>query len=131
MSASEERMKILQLVEEGKISPTEGVSLLQALERAQAGALTARGGGLTLPAPGGPRWLRVRVTDLVTGKTRVNVRLPVTVLNAGLKMGAKISPELDASHMDQNIEAIRSGTTGTVVDVMDEEDQQRVEVTLE
>jgi hypothetical protein len=130
MSASEERMKILQLVEEGKISPTEGVSLLQALERAQAGALTARG-GLTLPAHGGPRWLRVRVTDLVTGKTRVNVRLPVTVLNAGLKMGAKISPELDASQMDQIIEAIRSGTTGTVVDVMDEEDQQRVEVTLE
>jgi len=33
MSASEERMKILQLVEEGKISPTEGVSLLHALER--------------------------------------------------------------------------------------------------
>jgi hypothetical protein len=46
-------------------------------------------------------------------------------------MGAKISPELDASQMDQIIEAIRSGTIGTVVDVMDEEDQQRVEVTLE
>lgn len=131
MAASEERMKILQLVEEGKITPDEGVRLLQALERAQAGQISARGLGNSPPPLNGPRFLRVRVTDLISGKTRVNIRLPVTVLNAGVKLGAKLSPEIGTNEMDLIMTAIRSGTIGTVVDVIDDDDQQHVEVMLE
>jgi len=63
-------------------------------------------------APGGPRWLRVRVTDTATGKTRVNVRLPVTLLNAGAKMGARFSPELGQEQMDEIMNAIKAGEIG-------------------
>lgn len=82
-------------------------------------------------APGGPRWLRVRVTDTSTGKTRVNVRLPVTVLNAGVKMGAKFSPELGTEQMSEILNAIRDGEVGQILDVYNDGDQEHVEVLLE
>lgn len=129
MAASEERMKILSLVEEGKITPEEGVRLLQALERAQVTQTSAaRSYNRATTAP---RWLRVRITDTLHEKVRVNIRLPITVLNTGIKLGARFSPELGQAEMDQILTAIRSGTIGPVVDVVDDEDHEHVEVFLE
>lgn len=134
MVTSEERLKILTLVEEGKITPQEGIRLLEALTK----SLPSRSPLIPpvipppLPmAPGGPRWLRVRVTDTSTGKVRVNVRLPVTVLNAGVKMGAKISPELGAEQMNEILSAIRDGEVGQILDVYNDGDKEHVEVLLE
>ena len=45
------------------------------------------------PAPGGARWFRVRVTDVRSGKVKVNVSLPMGLINFGLKLGAKYVPE--------------------------------------
>jgi hypothetical protein len=73
----------------------------------------------------------VRVTDTGSGKTRVNVRLPVNVLSAGMKMGARFSPEVEGLDMDQLMSLINAGATGQVLDVVDEKDGERVEVFLE
>ena len=58
---NDERLRILRLVEEGKVTASEGISLLEALER---GRKTARIPSRAVTgAPnnsGGPRWLRVR-----------------------------------------------------------------------
>lgn len=123
MSTSEERLKILKMVQEGKITAEEGIQLIEALDDSSAPAQAApRGGG---------RWLRVRVTDTNTGKVRVNVRLPLNVVNAGLKMGAKFSPEVEGLDVDQLMTFVRSGETGQVVDVFDEKDGEHVEVFIE
>ena len=73
----------------------------------------------------------MRVTDTNTGRVRVNVRLPINVVSAGMKMGARFSPEVQGLDMDQLMSFIRSGETGQIVDVYDDEDGEHVEVFVE
>lgn len=129
MATSEERLKILKMIQDGKITAEQGVRLMEALEKnkaAQAGRPEAAG----IPGRGG-RWMRVRVTDIATGKTRVNVRLPVSLVNAGVKMGARFSPEVQGLDMQQLMQFVNSGETGQIVDVIDDEDGEHVEVFIE
>lgn len=136
MTTSEERMRILKMIHDGKITAEEGAHLIQALDTQKTPA-TAGTGRMTPPALDGrggskaARWFRVRVTDTNTGKTRVNVRLPVSLLHAGMKMGARFSPEVEGLDMDQLTQFINSGEVGKVVDVIDDEDGEHVEVFIE
>ncbi|MBP7694765.1 MAG: hypothetical protein KA764_22775, partial [Anaerolineales bacterium] len=77
------------------------------------------------------RWFRVRVTDLATGKAKVNVNIPMGLVNVGIKTGARFAPGLEAEQMEALAEALRSGATGKVIDVTDEEDGERVEIFVE
>lgn len=121
---STERMKILKMVEDGKITAEEGARLLAAL-RKQTGRKAAR-------TSGGARWLRVRVLDLNTGKESVRVNLPISLVNVGMKMGARFIPDADQeSVMEDLAEAIQEGMMGKIVDVIDEEEGQRVEIFVE
>ncbi len=123
MSTSEERLKILRMIEEKKITPEEGARLLKALARGRA--KKAR------PSEGERRWLRVRVTDIRSGKTTVNVNLPLSLVDVGLRMGARFVPEMDAGELEELAEALREGLTGKVVDILDEEKGERVEIYVE
>lgn len=124
MTTSEERIKILKMLEEGKISADEASRLLQALTKAKS----ERSSDLS---EGSQRWLRVRVTDLQRDRTSVNVNLPMDLVNVGLRMGARFSPEMEGLDLDEISEALRQGLTGKIVDVIDEEEGQRVEVYVE
>ncbi len=124
MATMEERMKILKMIEEGKLSPEEGAQLLSALGRKSAPGL----GGLTAS---GARWLRVRVTDLYSGRSKASVQIPLSLMDAGMKIGAHFAPEIDGVNMDQLMEALRSGVTGKIIDVTDDEDGEHVEIFVE
>ena len=121
---SEERARILQMVSEGKISAKDGVKLLNALQSSRSGASQADR-GVT------PRWVRVRVTDIATGRTRVNVNLPFSLVQAAAKLGARLTPQTDELDWEQLIAAIRDGATGEIVDIEDEEGGERVQVFVE
>jgi hypothetical protein len=123
MATKEERLKILKLVEDGKITAEEGTRLLAAMskgdrKRAAGGAQDAR-------------WLRVRVTDLSSGKPAVNLTLPMGLVNIGLRVGAKFAPDVDGMDLEQVADALRQGLTGKIIDVVDEEEGQRVEIYVE
>ena len=120
---SEERTRILQMVSEGKISAEEGVRLINALHSSGAGSPTVR--------EGSPRWLRVRVTDMVTGRTRVNVNLPFSLVTAATKLGARFSPQTEDLNWEEVITAIKVGASGKIVDVEDDEGGEKVEVFVE
>jgi hypothetical protein len=125
MATVEERMKILKMVEDGKISAEDGAKLLAALsDSRKAPASTVQPGGEA-------RWFRVRVTDLATGKTKVNVNIPMGLVNVGIKMGARFAPGLDSQQMEVIAEALRSGAVGKIVEATDEEDGERVEIFVE
>jgi hypothetical protein len=61
----------------------------------------------------------------------VNVSLPISLVKAGLKMGARFTPEIDKLDPETLDELLFSGGTGHVVDVVDEEDGEHVEIYLE
>jgi hypothetical protein len=126
MAKTEERMQILRMIEEGKISAGEGAQLLRALEKKDTGpdAEPLRGASR-------PRWFRVRITDLKTGRNKVNVNIPMGLVNVGMKMGARFAPEMEGVDYDDLMSAIRSGQQGKVIDITDNEDGERVEIFVE
>lgn len=127
MATTEERMQILRMIEEGKISAGEGAELLRALEEKKDGGPAAE----PLRGASKPRWFRVRVTDVETGRSKVNVNIPMGLVNVGIKMGARFAPEMEGVAYDELMDAIRSGRQGKVIDITDNEDGERVEIFVE
>ena len=82
-------------------------------------------------ANGGGHWLKVRVTDSFTGKQRVNVTLPLGLVQAAMRIGSRFVPEREREIVNEVSVALRDGLTGRIVDVLDEEDGERVEVYIE
>jgi hypothetical protein len=78
------------------------------------------------------KWFRVRVTDLSTGKSKTNVKIPVSLANFGMKMAAKYAPEsVEGLDLGEIIAAAKNGGEGMLVDVEDELKGERVEVFVE
>jgi hypothetical protein len=123
MATTEERMKILKLIEEGKVSAEEGAKLLSALATANR--------PLSGLSASGAKWLRVRVTDINNGRSKATVQIPISLMEAGMKIGAHFAPEIDGVNMDQILEALRTGITGKIIDVTDDEDGEHVEIFVE
>lgn len=131
MAASEERMRILKLVEDGKITAQQALELLATLEEPPSSSSSIPNPSPSSPSGQTGRWFRVRVTDTDTGRPRVNIRLPISVVSAGIKMGMRFSPQVEGMDMEQLVAWINSGEVGQVVDVIDEEDGEHVEVFIE
>jgi hypothetical protein len=121
MATSEERLRILKMVEQKQISAADGAKLLAAL---QAGA------NENAPQSARARWLRVRVTDRTSGRNKVNVTIPIGLLDVGLKMGARLPAEMTGMNLGAIQAAIKQGLQGKIVEV-DDEDDEHVEVFVE
>jgi len=122
-------MRILKMVEQGKITAEAGSRLLDALgaaDRKRSPAAYPSG-----PAAGPGRRLRVRVTDSHTGRNKVNVTIPMSLVDVGLKMGARFAPEMEGFDLTHLGELVRSGATGKLVEVQDQEDGEMVEIFIE
>lgn len=124
MATPDERMKILKLLEEGKLSAEEAARLLKALGKRKSEKQPVAVGGEA-------KWLRVRVTELKSGRASVNVNLPMSLVNVGLKLGARFVPETEGIDFQEIDQALRAGLTGKIVDVVDEDEGQRVEIYVE
>jgi len=124
MSTNEERIKILRMIDEGKITAEEGAKLLATLSGSRK---TVRKPSLSY-GTGGARWLKVRVTDMVTGKSKATVNLPLSLVDAGLNIASKYAPDVA---FDELVEAINAGAEGKIIDVYDEEDGEHVEIFIE
>lgn len=120
MATSEERMKILQMIQDKKITPEDGAKLLAALNEGSRKSKSA--------SQYDPRTMRVRVTDQITGKTKVSVNLPLGLVDAGLNIAANFIPDIGIEEIG---EAIRQGMMGKIVDVIDEEGGEHVEIFIE
>jgi len=125
MATVEERMEILKMVQGGQITAEEGAQLLEALEERTEPRLGSRPPDRTEK----PRRLRVRVSDLESGRNKVNIDLPWNLVNVGMHMGARFAPE--EIDLEEVMRALQSGAEGKVVDVEDAEDNERVEIFVE
>lgn len=77
-------------------------------------------------------WLLIRVTDVNTGKSKANVKIPASLASFGIKMAAKYAPDsIEGLDMNQIIEAMKNSSEGKLVDVVDEEKGEHVEIFVE
>lgn len=118
---NEERMQILKMLEAGKIKADEAARLLEAME-------PTRGTGEMGPRA---RWIRIRVTQ--AGRSVVNVRVPSALLGVVNRFLPREAVDADGRPIDLQalVQAAREAGEGRLVEVVDEEKQERVEITLE
>ena len=130
MPSSQERIAVLNMIQQGTITAEQGLELLYALDEKQVEKSSRS------PVPPAEKahsghWFRVKVSDVDSGRVRVNIRLPVSVLSAGMKMGARFSPEIEGLDTERLLNLIHSTQVGKIVDAVDEKDGEHIEITIE
>jgi len=130
---SETRRQVLEMLAAGKITAEEAERLIAALERD------------TAPAPGSrttvrPRYLRVIVESDdpadAHGPVRVNTRVPMQLLRAGVKLANLIPPQarqhVDKALHDQGIPFDMSGiNAGNLEEIVNHLEDLTVDVDLD
>jgi len=117
----EERRKILNMVQEGKITADEAARLLDALRDQMESAQQRRRK---------PRWVRIRVTDADGKRVRVNLTLPVGLVRAGLRAGGSIAG-MEGLNTGELEEMLNRGEVGHILDMQDSSGGERVEIFIE
>jgi hypothetical protein len=104
---NDDRRSVLQMLAEGKINADEAERLLSAMERngSTSGPFDAATAGHN-KAP--PKYLRVSVdsADADEGPTKVNIRVPMALLRAGVRLTSLIPP---AARNQVNAELAKNG----------------------
>jgi hypothetical protein len=126
---NEQRKDILDMLGEGKITPEEAEQLIAALERDQPPAASSS----ELRPKGKAKYLRLVVDTTENGEPgRVNARVPLQLLRAGVRLAALIPPQALAH---ANAELSRSGVPFDLTQLKPEDLEALVEqldeVTLE
>jgi hypothetical protein len=118
---NEQRKDILDMLAEGKITAEEAEQLIAALERDQPPAQPS----LDARPKGKAKYLRVVVDALENGEPgRVNVRVPLQLLRAGVRLVALIPPQaLDRA----NAELSKSGVPFDLTQLRPEQLEELVE----
>lgn len=93
----ENRRQILEMLGQGKITAEEAERLIAALEREPVRAGTAET-AQAVPAKSRPKYLRVLVESFhnhgsSSNPTKVNIRVPMQLLRAGVRLGALLPPQ--------------------------------------
>ncbi|NLA10858.1 MAG: hypothetical protein GX883_01880 [Firmicutes bacterium] len=129
---SEEIAKVLRMIEQGTLTAEEGLPLVESLQDDNGGGAAMR--PLEQAASGMKRKLRIKISDAPTGKTKLNIAVPVglvkllpALIPAGVK---KKAGDLD---FDRLLDDLFDGLVSTdpsekLLDVVDDEDGDRVQI---
>src|SRR6202047_5012980 len=133
----QDRLRVLELLEQQKITAAEAAELLAALgeggDRGREGRRRERNRWLAdelAPAANRARWFRVRVTDQRTGQMRTNVSVPIGMVGFGLGFARRFRHIPGVEHVDDLFEAVRAVRRGTIFDVANE-GGERVEIFID
>ena len=120
-SSIDERNRVLYMVESGKVTAAQAAQLLDTLdlERSRSHGQSRN------------RTARVRVTNLATNRQKVNVTIPVSLIQVGLRLGTRLAPQVSGSALEDLLRAIEGGATGRLLDLQDLEEGERVEIFAE
>jgi len=123
---NEQQRQILQMLADGKITADEAERLINALERDQP---EMSPGTAHDPKPR-PKYLRVVMNDNSGGEgaSRINIRVPLRLLRAGVRIAAlippqaltKINAELDKAGVPIDLTDLRPQHLEEFVDALDD-----------
>jgi hypothetical protein len=127
MENSNERMMILKMIEEGKVTADEGIKLLTSVQ-SERNQMRSK---ITSSGNDNQKWFRVKVTDTRTGGNKATVTLPLALMDWGLKVGSQFASDLEKVDLGDLSEILHDSLDGKIVDVIDEEDGEHVEIFID
>lgn len=126
---SEERMRILKMLEEGKISADDAAKLLAAVESGPKSKGAAGG------APGSARKvLHVEIQGDGEEKPRVNVNVPLELIRVAMSLipkDARAKMEAKGIDLDNITQMIEDGVEGKIVEVEHEKKNGKERIVVE
>jgi polyhydroxyalkanoate synthesis regulator phasin len=118
---TENTRMVLEMLASGKITTEEADRLISALRGSQAAAAPA-----TPDAPAKPRYLRVIVdaNDDKDGPTKINIRVPLQLLRAGVRLASlvparaqqKVNDALREQGIDFDIRKLKAENVDELID---------------
>jgi hypothetical protein len=123
---SQEKMKILEMIENKKVNAEQAAKLLEALEQGEAESPE--------PSSRQGRSLKIKVSDKQTGAVKVNVGLPIGIARFFkdlIPAAERARMESQGIDLDLIFASLNSGSTGKLLDVEDEEQGQVIEIWIE
>ena len=122
-AAVDERLRILEQLEEGRLSAEAAHKQLEAVGEAPWVRLSPAG------PPAERRHLRIRVSDLGSGAMKTDLRLPVALINTVLYVGGVVSADLEGVDQERMRELLaRSAQDGQAQKMKTGEDEVEVKV---
>ena len=122
-TSTDERNRILNMIESGQITAAQAAQLLDTLEpqHEQSGRQMEN------------RTVRIWMTDMSTNRRKMNMTatMPVYLVSMSLRLLARLVSQLNDSTIQNVIRAIERGTTGRLLDLQDLEEGKRLEIFVE
>jgi hypothetical protein len=138
------RKQILEMLSAGEIDVTRATELLNEMRTGDPVPAVEPPPEPPVPPPApeehlpekrsksGPRWLHIHVSDLESGKGRVRVNVPLGLVHFGLRIGARFTDEVDNDVIREVVDALDDHQlTGTLVEVEDVKDNERVHIFID
>lgn len=119
--STEERNRILRMVEGGQLSADEAAQLLDAL---------------VVPPPlahDPTRTIRVWMSNMTMRRQEIKMTatLPLSLVENSLRLLSRVIPQLNDYAMQSALRSIERGATGRILDVQDLEEGKRLEIFIE
>ncbi|HNX46377.1 MAG TPA: hypothetical protein PKK90_06655 [Anaerolineaceae bacterium] len=127
MSTNNERIRILTLVQNGQMELQEATKLLYEMESNNPTLEPNYAAG----EQKSNRVLRILKKDMHTGKINMDLSIPVNLLEAGRRIGARYSPELVGLTKDEIRELALSPVGYILTDYYDEDEGQYTRISVE
>jgi hypothetical protein len=131
MTREDERIKVLDLLEKGKVTSQDADNLLAALRPSAPTMELQEAANEPTEKPRRAHWIRIRVTELSTGKRKFSMTLPIIFMRFGIQFGKRYTENsMDSDSFEAGKEFFRKPVKGNVVDVSDPEDDEHVEISF-
>ncbi len=123
VTLTDERNRILNMIETGQITAAQAAQLLDALvpEQEQSTERVRN------------RTVRIWMTDIATNskKMHVTATMPINLISMILHLLTRMVPQLNDGTLQNLIRAIERGNTGRLLDLQDLEEGKRLEIFVE
>ncbi len=123
VTSTEERNRILDMIEMGQITAAQAAQLLDTLvpESEQSEGQMQN------------RTVRIWMTDMSTNRRKMNLTatMPIYLFSTSLRLLARLVSQLNDGTIQNVIRALEKGTTGRLLDLQDLEEGKRLEIYVE
>ena len=123
VTSTEERNRILEMIEMGQITAAQAAQLLDTLvpESEQSEGQMQN------------RTVRIWMTDMSTNRRKMNLTatMPIYLISTSLRLLARLVSQLNDGTIQNVIRALEKGTTGRLLDLQDLEEGKRLEIYVE